>query len=102
VLAETLGIIEAACHHVDFIRVIVVAIRKRRAANTAKATGHVRRGMKLERLSTLKLEPINGKSDEWQHRRSAGPAARAAMANSAYQGFTAHAIANPSARTPTL
>jgi hypothetical protein len=78
------GIIEAACHHVDFIPMIIVAIRKRRPANTAKATRHVRRGMKLERLSTLKLEPINGKSDEWQHRRSAGLAARAAMANSAY------------------
>jgi hypothetical protein len=78
------GIIEAACHHVDFIRMIIVAIRERRAANTAKATRHVRRGMKLERLFSRKLEPINGKSDERQYRRSGGTAARAAMANSAY------------------
>ncbi len=78
------GIIEGACHHVDFICMIIVVIRKRRAANTAKAARHVRRGMKLKRRSTRKLEPINGKSDEWQHRRCAGPAARPTMANSAY------------------
>jgi hypothetical protein len=78
------GIVEGACHHVDFIRMIIVVIRKRRAANTAKAARHMRRGMKLKRRSTRKLEPINGKSDEWQNRRSAGPAAGAAMANSAY------------------
>jgi hypothetical protein len=77
------GIIEGACHHVDFIRMIIVVIRKRRATNAAKATRHARGGMKLERLSTRKLEPINGKSDEWQYRRSAGPAARPTMANSA-------------------
>ena len=77
------GIIEGACHHVDFIRMIIVVIRKRRATNAAKATRHARGGMKLERLSTRKLEPINGKSDEWQYRRSAGPAARLTMADSA-------------------
>jgi hypothetical protein len=80
---EHFGIVEGACHHVDFIRMIIVVIRKRRAADTAKATRHARRGTKLERLSKHKLEPINGKSDEWQYRRSAGPAARPAMANSA-------------------
>jgi hypothetical protein len=77
------GIIEGACHHVDLIRMIIVVIRKRRAADTAKATRDVRRGMKLERLSSRKLEPINGKSDEWQYRRSTSPAARPAVANSA-------------------
>ena len=78
------GIVEGACHHVDFIGMIVVAVRKRRAANTTKASRDVRGGMKLERLSSRKLEPINGETDERQYRRPAGPAACAAMANSAY------------------
>jgi hypothetical protein len=60
------GVIEGACHHIDFIRMIIVVICKRCAANTAKATRDVRRGMKLERLSARKLEPINRKSDERQ------------------------------------
>lgn len=78
------GIIEGARHHVDFIRMIIVVIRKRRAASTAKASRDVRGGMKLERRSARKLEPINGESDERQYRRPAGPAACPTMANSAY------------------
>ena len=78
------GIIEAACHHIDFIRMMIVVIRKRSAASTAKASRDVRGRMKLEGRSADKLEPINGKSDERQYRRPAGPAACPTMANSAY------------------
>jgi hypothetical protein len=99
---QFVGGVQTACHHVDGVRLVVVAVGERGAALAAEASRHMGGGVEFGGLAFGDRETVGGEGREGKRRGRGRSAAGFAVAYAARLRFSFDAVSDRSAQASTF